>query len=341
MKIEFINNTGITTLGHEFQSQAKSCQHFNIASAFITEEAILILNIFLNKNKNAVKAGRLITGLYHCFNSKEILLELQKLSRSTKGKLQVKISKTKKFHWKYYDFENKKERVIYIGSSNFTDAGMYKAGELQTKITIKKIDKKLKENSDQIFADEWENAVDIADFPLDKYKAFKQPKGMGGKLDPAILKLLSSARKDNINKDLQPVRSIKIYGTLSRSTMNLISLNQSHWDKNNWDYFVCQTKSEYDHYAKNACLFVINKNGNKYDFELVVVEDKCALKTKDGNYFIAYKSRGRGRKESLQLGTLLNDCGINYRSRGELDRKLTKKQVVQIRNLFKLTKIDS
>lgn len=335
MKLEFINNAGVTNLGNELQSLAKTCKRFNIASAFITHEAINVLNIFLNKNKNSERSSRLIIGLYHCFNSKEILLELKKLSRASRGRLMVKISKTEKFHWKYYDFQDTKRRVVYNGSSNFTDAGMYQVGELQARITLTKADKKLNATCDQLFSDEWEHAEDIEDFPIDKYKAFKQSKAMLVKLDPAIRKLLFSIPVDNVINNLNPVRLTKLIGFLSKSTVKQISLNQSQWDKNNWNYFVCGTKREYDNYNKKDCLFVIDKTGNNYDFKLAVVEDKCQLKTLDGNYFVAYKIRGRKRKETSALRTVLSDVGINYRKRTDIDRKLTKNQALAIRHIFK------
>lgn len=336
MKIEFINNTGVTNLGIELESQAKNCLHFNIATVFITKEAINVINIFLKNNRNSVRTGRLIIGLYNRFNSKEIISELQRLSKSSRGKLLVKISKTEKFHWKYYDFQGVKNRCVYNGSANFTDAGMYQVGELQTKITLTKADKKLNENCDQLYASEWENALDIGDFPVDKYNAFIWPKGMIGKLDPAIRKLLTSKPAETITKDLVPVRLIKIYGFLLQSTVTQISLNQSHWDKNKWMYFVCGSRREYNNFSLNDCLFAINKEGKTYTFELIIVKGKCEAKTKDGNYFIAYVSTTRMRKETQVLKTTLYDIGINYSKRGDLDKKLTKSQSAAIKNIFKL-----
>ncbi len=85
MKIEFFNNAGVVNLKGELETIAKTCKSFNIASAFITNEAITVLKTFLNSNRNSLRAGRLITGLYQCFNSKETLLELERISKLSKG----------------------------------------------------------------------------------------------------------------------------------------------------------------------------------------------------------------------------------------------------------------
>lgn len=335
MKIEFINNAGVVNLRSELEAHVKTCKSFNMATAFITQEAIDVLRIFLKSNRNSLRTGRFITGLYQCFNSKEILLELARLSKSSKGRLQIKISKTKTFHWKFYSFQNNYSKVLYVGSANFTGSGMTQTGELQSKITVANRDKALNVRIDDLFNNEWENAVDISEIPLSNYKAVKTQSSDRGKLPSEIENILFAESVGKpFEKQILPVRVIKTYGQISKSTIKKVSENQTHWVKNKWEYFCSSYKKDFDLYSKEDILFLVNKNGNSYTFDLILVVDKCVIKTEEGNYFIAYKYLSRARKETLAIKSMLQENGINYRSRRNIDKKLTKKQAESIRDHF-------
>ena len=335
MKLEFINNAGITNLESEFEKQVKVCRSFDIASAFVTQETIHILRLFLKSNKNRNRVGRLITGIYHCFNSKEVLHELNHLANSSKGKLIVKISKTPNFHWKYYDFQNSTNNCLYIGSANFTNSGLTSIGEFQTKITISKKDSNTIKHANILYDKEWENSIDISQFPISKYKESNHIIFEKLKLDPEIKALFfKPERKIHSLKNIQPKRIVKISGLLLKSTIKQIEASQSHWEKNDWDYFSLLTKKEFNQYAYNDILLLISKISNEYQFEIIKVEDKCQLNTNEGNYFIAYTTLGKSFKETEKIKSELFDSNINYRSRSNIDKKITKIQLQAINSLF-------
>src|ERR1035441_6920522 len=116
MRIDLINNSGIKSFGGELEELMLTSSSFEIAAAFITHEAIELIDLFLKQNKNPIRSGRLITGFCYCFNSKEVLQDLQKLVIKSRGRLQVNMSSNPRFHWKYYSFEHVKRVTSYIGS---------------------------------------------------------------------------------------------------------------------------------------------------------------------------------------------------------------------------------
>ena len=74
MKIEHLTNT-LISFGSEIQSQLAACRSFSIATAFISTDAIDLIEHSLKKNR-ALKECRLLIGLYGCFNSKADLERL-------------------------------------------------------------------------------------------------------------------------------------------------------------------------------------------------------------------------------------------------------------------------
>jgi HKD family nuclease len=265
--------------------------------------------------------------LYNCFNSKRALQVLSNLANESKGKILVRISRETKFHWKYYHFEVNKSSVLYVGSANLTRAGMNELGELQAKITSTPRDANYLRDFKSEFNKEWENAVDITKFPISKYKQHTQPRSRVI-LHPDIQNLLAHKKVDIGIKTKSIEGIILTRNYLSKTTDKLIERNQSHWESNNWEYYSCASKREFDFESKQGrVMLLIEKRGNQFRFSRIRIEESCVLSTPDGKYFIAYRRISKFKRETNELRELA-DAGVNYHSRKfSFKYKLSKKAV--------------
>lgn len=334
MQFNLITNSGVKNLNQELSEQLKIANTVNIAVAFITKEGLDLLKIFLKSNKNKFRHCKLLTGLYHCFNSKEVLFELNEMADKSKGVLEVHLSKTERFHWKYYSFDRMNELVYYIGSANFTKGGLTGNGELQTKLTIGIKDKSIRKDLDEIFNKEWANSEDISVIPLNKYKEIHLKSNINI-LDPAIRNLLFKSKKlPNSNDNHLPGRLVIFRSDLSKTTERLITKHQSHWDQNNWNYFACESEYDYQMFFKTKTIFIISKLLGNYTFEIGEIKDYCKLKTPDGYFFIAYTPRKRPKKENPHRREKLEELGFSYHSRKFCNRNLGIRQSEKILDMF-------
>jgi HKD family nuclease len=336
MRIEFINNAGIQNMKHQLEEEMKSCKSFSIASAFITSGSLEVLDIFIKKNRYRFRGGRLIISLYQAFNSKEILTSLNILNNRNQGKISIAISKNKQFHWKYYSFESEKKLTTFIGSSNFTTSGMEDPGELMSKITLANKDRNKQKDLLAVFNYEWENSIPINEFPIDKYvsSAMSLRNGLS-KLHPDILSLLKWKSQGKDFAEVLPGIIIVISGYLSESTTKIISKNQSHWDKNNWDCFGGHlTKGVYDRLASVRFIVIIEKYSGKYSFYISTIKGRCPLITKDGKYFIAHKKITKKKSVTPKIDEIFMSLGIRYRSPKFKPKNLSKKKAQIVKDIL-------
>jgi HKD family nuclease len=339
MTYDLITNAGVENFRQQLERQLKTCKSFSIATAFITKEACELLKTFISKNRTGLRNGRLIISVYQCFNKKEVLQELYDLVETSGGKLQVAISNNVQFHWKYYYFESKIKTTAYIGSANFTKSGISEAGELVSKVTLSRTEKGLRQNLLGVFDKEWEASTSIAHFPINKYKSSSSLiKGAIQKLHPDIIQLLKSKDTEDVEDERLPELATKIFGFLTARTMKMVSLTQSHWDKNNWEYFVCYLKRDYERLASAKTFFIIEQSSNKYFFNIGQIKSSCILNTPDGKYFIAYTPITRSKRENEVIRRSLKDVGFDYRSSHFIHKKLSPKQKQAFYSLFQNNK---
>ena len=339
MRVDLINNSGRKNFVEELEEQMRLSRNFEIATAFITKEAIELIEIFLKQNKNSDRIGRLITGFYHCFNSKEVLQQLQKMAAKSKGRFQVQMSKNLRFHWKYYKFENTNKVISFIGSANFTGSGMNDKGELLTKLLLRKTDrndKQVIENLSIVFNKEWESSTDILIIPLGKYKQTKHNLNAVETLDPSIRYVLLKDKpiKLKLNQDLSARVIFFNNKYLSDKSMRLISKYKSTWDKDRFEYFCYSIKSDYEAALKANVLFMIEKGNREYRFTIADIEDKYVLQTPDGKYFIAYKPRRKSKTETEDIRGKLKKIGLDYHSRKFSSKTLGTRQTKEVIELF-------
>lgn len=330
MEIDLFNNSGIKTFKAELEDQMLTASSFDIAAAFITEEAIELIQIFLTKNKNKNRIGRLISGFYHCFNSKSILLKLQSLSKKSNGRLLISMSKKEKFHWKYYHFENRTKEVNYIGSANFTTSGMNNAGELILKLSLTIKDNSKKKSLKDLFNKEFANSVDIKKIPLEDYQQTPPSKTNGKGLSKSIKEILKQNAKTTTD-EIKQIHAILLKGDFNARTKRMIKEKKSNW---NDFHFACYGQSDYQTSLKADLILIISYYNRRYSFNLAKVVDSCQLKTLDGNYFIAYENKTTQKNETIRLRNELKNLGLHYRSRGFKEKVLRNRQSKRLLSLF-------
>jgi HKD family nuclease len=324
MKTEIITNRGKYNLEGFLIDDLKSCKTFDIASAFVTEHALNVLNSFIKRNRNSGRTGRMLISLYARFNSSAVLKGLSTLSIANKN-IDVKISINPRFHWKYYHFSFGRSQTVYIGSSNFTKEGLSSSGEVVTRIKFSNRETLKQLIYKDAFDKEWEDSFAINKLPLNKYKqAVSSPSK--NKLHPDILKLLQKKVVQKTPSEVQLRFATTINGFLKSTTVKLINQNESHWDRYSWDYFSCNTKSEYDALRSKDTFLIIETINRKYSFVIAERLDECSgISTPDGRYFIAYK-RLRKRKETAFLRNEFESLGINYHSRTFVSKAIGSRQ---------------
>ena len=100
LKLDVIVNSGITNLDTEFEKLFLESTKISIATAFISNSSISIIENCLKQNNCEVQ---LVVGLYGGFNSKKDLLRLRKLTKKYPDKFVCKISllsgESYKFYW--------------------------------------------------------------------------------------------------------------------------------------------------------------------------------------------------------------------------------------------------
>lgn len=345
MQLDLINNSGPIDFKEEIEKQLKTCNHFSIATAFITKEAIKLLDIFLNENKNKDRTGRLITGFYQCFNSRKDLNELNEMMKKSDGRLIVKISSNEKFHWKLYNFFNSNKTISYIGSANFTLSGLTKTGELLAKLTILKNEKLKKNNLEGIFNKEWDSSVELSKIPLKNYKPIIQPKVRANSLDISIKNILAKYRKNKINKDKARTNRrlsarvvlLKDYLPI-RSQKVVLKINAS-WKK--YYYYPTFSQTTYNLTKKKDFLILIERYKGKYKYYIGLIKDDSILKTEDGKFFIAYKyKRFLPVNEISSRRTYFKKLGIDYHSHYFSEKSLGVNQTNDVlKEIFKLKKV--
>jgi HKD family nuclease len=321
MQVDLISNKGVTNVGQLLEEDFEKCTHFDIAVAFITEHSLELLNLYLKKNKYKGRHGRLLIGVYKSFNSKEILYQLSKLD----PKIEVKISTNPRFHWKYYRFEFVRKQHVYIGSANFTKDGLESTGEIVCKLQLSASEQSSSKVYKKIFDEEWEDSKPIKEFPISKYKQAPSV-AKNFKQASEVQKFFAKKElaKSKVNSDIQRVELI--VGELTKATVKIISKNQSHWDKNNWGYFTCSGKAEYDYYSKVTNIFIIERNKGEYYFSKAEKTGECNINTPDGRYFIAYKQVGRARKITKERREKLESLGIKYFRKSYFSKAIGKNQ---------------
>lgn len=296
MRIETLTNR-IISIYDVLQNELMQCNSCSIASAFIDDTTINILENSLLKNKN-LKSLKFLTGIYGCFNRKANFYKLQQLALKYAIKVEIHISKDKQFHWKYYHFTKGTKTALYIGSANFTSGGTGGNGELLVKLSVNSSEKDFGFKSIPLrFNKEWEESGAITEFNLDEYNEQALPKSgsnHGTTGNKNFFENSSGVKPQAIASE----NAVVVYLTenITVKTEKMIVNTKPSWKKG--DYFICNSKINFNQCISiNRILLLDRINKNSIYASWVQYFDNLQLKTPDGKYFIAYSYLSK--KENL------------------------------------------
>jgi HKD family nuclease len=340
MKIEHLDNS-FTKMGTEITEQLALCSEFSIATAFISEDGIDILENCLNKNKK-LQSGKLLIGVYGYFNLKANLQRLGKLAQKYSDRVQIRISKDKSFHWKYFQFQKASYETAFIGSANFTGGGLGSNGELVVKLSGRKSKVSTpisKLNSS--FMKQWANSGSLANFRIDLYPEIQRI-ARTGKLPAEFEEFFKNDKQEisanfHDNANLAVVYITRYFKT--STTKQLINY-YDNWGKQDIEFFDCETRSQYESILNNKKLLILFRESiNKYTASWgFVVGSSDSIKTAEGKFFIAYKISRKEKKISLhQKQRLLIDFNINLKARKDpfIQKIYRRKQAKELETLLK------
>lgn len=290
MNITINTNHTMQGIAEVLQEQLISCSSFNMATAFIDSYSINLIENCLKKNK-ALKNGKVLIGVYNCFNKKEDLEYLHKLSKKYPTKIEIHISKYYKFHWKYYEFTKNRTTTSYIGSANFTNAGQNTNAEILVGI---KNNKEL----NNAFEKQWKQSASISSFPLINYKTNFGHLNLNQKI-PTELGSFFKLHKNELDFVPNPSNYDKVVVCFLHGIMPNKESKAVEKYKNNWvnkDYFSCYNKRQHDECITHKSLVFIERKENKLYFSnAVAIDSSNKINTIGNNYYIAYKKIGSSK----------------------------------------------
>lgn len=290
----------------------QSCTEFSIASAFIDSRAIDLIEATLKRNRR-LKRGFLLIGVYGGFNTKGDIERLLKLSQQY-SKLLIHISVDRKFHWKFCRFYDGKSYSVFIGSANFTAAGLVDNAEIVIKHSFRSGKDKGLLSLQANFEKEWKRSKPVSKFPLGSYKSvpksafkFKPSKELSDFFDQTEQEKLPEGHKIFVTF---------LTGDLSRLTKEAVLAENSYWERKNINYFVCSDHREFQ-MAKQTRRFVIiyRMSGSRLIYCSANYFDSSVLKTKEGRYFIAYSVQSNDKLLTKRREVFLKETfGVNLRA---------------------------
>src|SRR5690349_17804578 len=98
VRVGIVENAGPNTLASFLRNAGSVAGSVDIASAFVTSAGLGLMSRLLRKV--TVKGRvRILTGLYQGFTEPDALRALLREQQETEGRLSVRISKDRHFHW--------------------------------------------------------------------------------------------------------------------------------------------------------------------------------------------------------------------------------------------------
>jgi HKD family nuclease len=307
MRVELIDNQGVTTMQAELAAQCSRCTIARLATASLTKAGLHFIEKALNAKRNTLKVNLLI-GLYNGYTEAAALRRLVDLQRRSGGAFHVRVARNPRFHWKVYLFKKATQITAYVGSSNLTRDGLSTEGELNIRLTGRSSDPAFTNVTDS-FEQTWK--TDSA--PLDAYIAehfapiAQQSEKFMGEIDPKIKKLLRGIRRlGSSNGDPMLVETNKMSFCdewALQATTNAVR-SKTKWESKGWHWLVFPTRAARDR-LRDASSFYLADFCEGVGF--LSLNDVCAyddFKTEDGRYFLAYLHRKGSITKTLDRATL-------------------------------------
>lgn len=336
MKSEVFTNR-LRYIRAELNSRLMKCTGFAIASSFIDSDAIDMIEDTFVKNKS-LKEAKILIGTYGYFNKKADLERLQKIALRYPALVQIRVSRSKNFHWKLYHFTENRKNHIYIGSANFTNGGLQRNNEILVKLSA--IDGGLNRLQEE-FDLEWavNNSGSIVDYPVDKYPE--------NKIARTVIKTPKELQvfynyKDETTEPTTGNSNGKAFLTYLTHDVKASTVKAVHNQKPTWkeDFFVCDTIREVELCKNIKRIFIIDRH-SRGEYYLYQAEFAGSLslhrRTEDGKHFVAYRMK-KTKKLSLKALDMLSANPFNFNLEARKDILATKvlghRQVKMIENIF-------
>lgn len=338
-KVGVIENKGPNSL-ERFLCNIKNsnCKCLDIAVAFITKEGIDAIGPLLSSVAKKCKV-RVLTGIYQSFTQPSALKELNKIGRQTKGNLELRISRNKRFHWKAYFLINKTNADVIIGSSNLTSDGLGAEGEINLQLKLHPNSSSFK-NIHRVFVNEWENNSLLTDEKsIRKYESeWGKQKGqwINNSINPSIIFITDKPVKKAINRSQVSVNYWQDYtwGTFKSKT-EVILEKYTNWDKKGWSIISNYGATKWNN---NDLVILFHKTSQTAGIVKIEAITVLPEETPDGKIFAAYstiknhkqKKLTKTFKESLKKAGIVKCYSDIY-----LSRKLSKDKFNLFEKFFK------
>jgi HKD family nuclease len=298
IQVGAIENAGPNTLVSFLRNAGSGCSRIDLAAAFVTSAGLDSL-LYLLKKTAARGSVRLLTGLYQGFTEPAALWTLLQAQDETEGRLSVRLSHDQHFHWKAYFLMRRKTAYIVAGSSNLTDDGLHKSGELNVVLTVHR-DARQFAVLHGIFQRHWDTeAVQLSAEIIAEYERWRKQAGINSKrvLVPLRQILGKAKRKPSQPTDL-PQRYWRAWidGTIDPKTEEVLK-ETTNWDKKGYSYFSTWKPA----YRKGERVVLFDLNAKSVLVVQIITTTVTPVRTPDGRHFAAYrKVRGLPRRRLIR-----------------------------------------
>jgi HKD family nuclease len=291
-----IENAGPNTLISFLRIAGAGCARIDLAVAFVTAAGLDSL-LFVLRRAAARGRVRVLTGLYQGFTDPRALRTLLREQEATGGRLEARLSRDARFHWKSYLLVKKNTATVVVGSSNLTDDGLYRGGELNLVLSVGTGSKQFAQLQG-VYDRHWQaKAEPLTGEAVDKYERWRIEAGpVPRHRSVPVSKILSGTRTRKPGGDAGPREPrywrTCIDGDLADKTVDLIE-RTTDWEGRGYLYF--STWNPTYRPGDRVILFDLN------DRVLCAVEVKettrTPVRTPDGFHFAAYRPlRGLARR---------------------------------------------
>jgi HKD family nuclease len=288
-----VRNAGPGSLLALLKQLLPKAKQVDIAVAFVTATG---LDELLNTIKKAAKTGRvrLLTGLFQSVTEPQALRVLLREQQQSKGRIAVRLSLDRHFHWKVYFAFGPRSSTVIIGSSNLTRAGLGTTGELNLVLSGAK-DGDAIGGLHKAFEVEWtRRAKDLNTRYVQRYET-ERAKLVAAASPPtvSISRILGGLPPLPETSEIT-YRRDWVSGFLKSKT-NAVINDETDWDRRGWGCFGTSS-NVYSPGDKIAQFDFVNNR-----LRLIVVKDvvRTHARTPDGRHFAAYLEIPRAKERRL------------------------------------------
>jgi HKD family nuclease len=313
MRIDVIDNDGSTMMVAELRKELENCTSARLATASLTRGGIKFIENTLNTGRKSLHI-KLLIGLYNGHTESAALRRLLRIQKHFGEKLEIRISRNKRFHWKTYLFARRSRVTAFVGSSNLTNDGLGKGGEFNIRMTSTSMNGVMAH-----ITETFERAWKRDSAPLDRRivevfsPASRRSKDAELLIDPIIRGILRTPRTETSKKESLKETSIltSVEGFADRATIKAVK-DKTTWYRRGWQWLVFSRRADWDRLRNAGAFYLAEQHSKGLLLSLNDVRDEDDFKTEDGQYLIAYQKRkgSLSRRVGPSLLTQLKQAGV-------------------------------